>query len=330
MGRIGEIALIADYLAPLATHPGALGLKDDAAFLTALPANGLVITSDALASGVHFFEDDDPGDAAYKALATNISDLAAKAARPFAYTMTLALAQAPDDEWARRFTRGLADAQTKFGISLIGGDTISTKGSWWISITAFGEASERGIVPRGGAKAGDWLYVSGTLGDSALGLKLRRDRQFAAFLSSEDRDFLLARYLFPEPRLGLAEALARSASAAMDISDGLALDLSRMCAGSSVSAEISIGEVPLSKAARHIVENIPDAIGTALAGGDDYEILSAVPLQNAAAFESSSASSGVKVTRIGVVTASHEPPKFLNADGSALLLSARGFEHFSV
>src|SRR5208282_628960 len=140
MRRLGEIALIADYLAPLAVHPGAFDLKDDAALLTGLPASGLAVTADGLVAGVHFFEDDDPGDVAYKALAVNVSDLAAKAARPLAYTMTLALAEAPTDEWAQRFAAGLARAHAKFGIALIGGDTITARGAWWISITAFGEA----------------------------------------------------------------------------------------------------------------------------------------------------------------------------------------------
>src|SRR3974377_453347 len=139
MRRLGEIALIAEYLAPLAVHPGAFALKDDAALLTAFPSSGIARTADGLVAGVHFFEEDDPGDAAYKALAVNISDLAAKAARPLAYTMTLALAEAPSEAWAQRFTAGLSAAQAKFGIGLLGGDTVSARGAWWISITAFGE-----------------------------------------------------------------------------------------------------------------------------------------------------------------------------------------------
>ena len=148
MGGLAEIAFIADYLAPLATDPAALGLKDDAALLTNLPANGLVVTADALVAGVHFFEDDDPGDAAYKALATNVSDLAAKAAKPLGYTLTLALAKAPTRDWAARFAGGLSRAQNEFGIALLGGDTVTARGAWWMSITAFGEASPRGLVPR--------------------------------------------------------------------------------------------------------------------------------------------------------------------------------------
>ena len=153
MARLGEIAFIADYLAPLASHPAAFGLKDDAALLTALPDHGLVITADALVAGVHFFEDDDPGDAAYKALATNVSDLAAKAAKPLGYTLTLALAEAPTHDWAERFASGLSRAQSEFGIALLGGDTVTARGSWWMSVTAFAEAPARGLIPRSGAEA---------------------------------------------------------------------------------------------------------------------------------------------------------------------------------
>jgi thiamine-monophosphate kinase len=330
MRRLGEIALIAEYLAPLATHPGAFGLKDDAALLTGLPSNGLAITADGLVAGVHFFEDDDPGDAAYKALAVNVSDLAAKAARPLAYTMTLALAEAPTEEWARRFTAGLARAQAKFGIALIGGDTVSARGSWWISITAFGEASPRGLVPRGGAKAGDALYVSGTLGDAALGLRLRSgEASFEPHLTSAQREFLLARYLYPEPRLLLAPALASEASAAMDISDGLVLDLSRMCAASQVSAEVSIAAIPLSEAARVLAAMDGGALTAILTGGDDYEILAAVPPGRASAFEAACLATGVPVARVGRVIAGSGVPRFEAADGTELNFPVKGFEHFN-
>jgi len=330
MGGLGEIAFIAEYLAPLATHPAALGLKDDAALLTNLPANGLVVTADALVAGAHFFEDDDPGDAAYKALATNISDLAAKAAKPLGYMLTLALAEAPTQEWARRFAGGLSRAQNQFGIALLGGDTVTARGAWWISITAFGEASSRGLVARGGAKPGDCLYVSGTVGDAALGLELRLGRaDFEQALSPESRDFLLKRYLYPEPRLALREALAHYASAAMDISDGLALDLSRMCNASQVSAQVEAASIPLSAAAGAAAAGSAGTIEIILSGGDDYEILAAVPLPHASAFEAASKGAGVCVTKIGVVKQGPGAPVFLRRDGTALALAAKGFEHFS-
>jgi thiamine-monophosphate kinase len=331
MRRLGEIAFITEYLAPLASHPGAFGLKDDAALLAGLPTSGLAVTADALVAGVHFFEDDDPGDAAYKALAVNISDLAAKAARPIAYTMTLALTEAPDEAWAQRFTAGLSAAQAKFGIDLLGGDTVSARGAWWISITAFGEASPRGLIPRGGASPGDVLYVSGTLGDSALGLKLRKGKEpFGSLLSARQQEILLERYLYPEPRLALAPALAEEASAAMDISDGLALDLSRLCKAAQVTAEISVTAIPLSEAGQILASSSPGALETILTGGDDYEILAAVPPERARAFEEASSGTGVPVTRIGTIEAGTKPPQFRLPDGSELTLPDGGFEHFRV
>ncbi len=331
MRRLGEIALISDYLAPLADYPGAFGLKDDAALLTGIAPTGLAVTADGLVAGVHFFEDDDPGDAAYKALAVNISDLAAKAARPLGYTMTLALPEAPTEDWARRFTAGLSRAQAKFGIVLIGGDTVSSRGPWWISIAAFGEASPRGLVPRGGAKPGDALYVSGTLGDAALGLALRlQGKAFAEQLSAPHREFLLSRYLYPEPRLALAPVLASEASAAMDISDGLVLDLARMCAVSQVSAEAEVDAVPLSGAAQAFASASTDALQKVLTGGDDYEILAAVPPERSGAFEAQARATGVKVTRIGTVTAGTGAPRFMAAGGLELNFPVQGFEHFRV
>ena len=329
MARLGEIAFIADYLAPLASHPAAFGLKDDAALLTALPEYGLVITADALVAGAHFFEDDDPGDAAYKALATNVSDLAAKAAKPLGYTLTLALAEAPTQDWAERFASGLSRAQSEFGIALLGGDTVTARGSWWMSVTAFAEAPARGLIPRSGAKPGDCLYVSGTLGDAALGLKLRlRKADFMLALSPDDRDFLLRRYLYPEPRLALSEALARYASAAMDISDGLALDLSRMCDASNVSAEVGVASIPLSAAASAAMA-FPGAIEIILSGGDDYEILAAVPPGRSVDFESASKEAGLRVTNIGAVKQGAGAPAFLKSDGAAFQLASKGFEHFN-
>jgi thiamine-monophosphate kinase len=329
MRRLSENSLIAEYLAPLASHPGAFGLKDDAALLTALPSSGLVVTADGLVAGVHFFEDDDPGDVAYKALAVNVSDLAAKAAKPLAYTLTLALADAPDEGWATRFTAGLRRGGDRFGIALIGGDTVSARGAWWLSITAFGEASSRGMVPRGGARPGDILYVSGTLGDSAFGLAIRRNPDRFGWLDETSRDYLRGRYLYPQPRLELTAALSRYGSAAMDISDGLALDLSRMCTASGVSAKVQIDTLPLSEAARRIANANPEAIRTILTGGDDYEILAAVPGESARDFEAAGQEAGIALTAAGRVLPGAEGPKFLTAREEELPLSVLGFEHFT-
>ena len=197
------------------------------------------------------------------------------------------------------------------------------------SITAFGEASARGLVPRSGAVAGDLLYVSGTLGGPALGLQLRlKGEAFAGHLAPAGRDFLLGRYLYPEPRLALAPVLASLASAAMDISDGLALDLSRMCAASGVTARIDVPAIPLPEAVAAIAAKDSDALKTALTGGDDYEILAAVAPEYAAAFEAAGREAGVPVTRIGAVIAGKGAPKFFLADGQELRLPVQGYEHF--
>jgi thiamine-monophosphate kinase len=199
-----------------------------------------------------------------------------------------------------------------------------------MSVTAFAEAPARGLIPRSGAKPGDCLYVSGTLGDAALGLKLRLGKaDFGQALSPNDRDFLLKRYLYPEPRLALSEALARYASAAMDISDGLALDLSRMCGASNVSAEVGVASVPLSAAASAAAIASPGAVEIILSGGDDYEILAAVPSEHGASFESASKEAGLRVTNIGAVKQGAGAPAFLKSDGAALVLATKGFEHFN-
>jgi len=334
MRHLSENALIAEVLAPLATYPGAFGLSDDAAHLSGLPATGLVITTDALVAGVHFFEDDEPGDAAYKAIAVNVSDLAAKAARPFAYLLTLALPAAPTEDWARALASGLSRAQAAFGVSLIGGDTVTAKGAWWLSVTALGEAPARPLV-RGGGNPGDVLYVTGTLGDAALGLKLRLGRaDFAEALSADAKAHLARRYLFPEPRLALSFALEAHASAAMDVSDGLALDLARLCTASGVTATVETAALPLSDAACAGLAASPALIETILTGGDDYEILAAVPPDTASegralAFEAAARAAACPVTRIGALSEGATPPVFLGNDGAPLILSAKGFEHFA-
>ena len=326
---LSEISFIAEYLAPLASCAAAFGLKDDAALLRNLPAAGLVITSDAVVAGVHFFDEDAPADVAYKALAVNVSDLAAKAAKPIAYTMTLALPGSPSRDWAAGLAAGLRRAQDAFGIDLIGGDTVSARGAWWISITAFGEASLAGLLPRTGAKAGDRFYVTGTLGDSALGLKLRLGSGgFEEALSQNDRAYLLSRYLYPEPRLGMAAALSSCASASMDISDGLALDLSRLCTASGVGAGISVSSIPTSAAAGKALASDANLMETILSGGDDYEILAAVPSAKTGIFEEMAEAAGLAITQIGEAVTGQPLVRFLDARGQIMPLRLKGFEHF--
>src|SRR5690348_4084861 len=172
----GEDRLIATHFKPIARHPGAFGLTDDAAVFTPPKGYGLVVTADAIVGGVHFFADDPPDAVAKKALRVNLSDLAAKGARPAGFLLTLALPKSCGDDWLRAFARGLgADART-FDCPLLGGDTVYTPGPVTISITAFGTVPRGVMLRRAGARAGDRVIVTGTIGDAALGLRLRKER----------------------------------------------------------------------------------------------------------------------------------------------------------
>src|SRR5215470_15707593 len=230
--RLGSEEALIRLLAPLAIGaPGAFGLADDCALLAVEGGVQLVLKTDPVAEGVHFFGDDAPEDIGWKALAVNASDLAAKAARPLGYLMALSFPEAPRAAWLKGFAAGLEAAQTAFGCHLLGGDTDRRPGPLTITITILGTVAARGMVRRGTAKPGDVLFVSGTLGDAALGLALRKDGTLAPRwgLAPDAVKHLIHRFLRPQPRLALAGALRAHASAAMDVSDGLAKDLARMC-----------------------------------------------------------------------------------------------------
>ena len=245
----GEDSLIARYFRPLATDPGAFGLADDAAVLKAL-GEDIVVTTDAIVEGVHFLPDDPPQTIAQKALRVNLSDLAAKGATPAGFVLTLALRRV-DDSWLTAFARGLGEDTSAFNCPLLGGDTVSTPGPLMVSITAFGRVAPGKMIYRSGARPGDHVVVTGTIGDAALGLDiLKKGRVAAAFANdAASRDMLVGRYRVPQPRNVLASAIRAHAHAAMDVSDGLAGDLAKLCAASAVSAAIELAAIPLSKAA---------------------------------------------------------------------------------
>jgi thiamine-monophosphate kinase len=328
----GEDAMIARWFRPLASmFPGAFDLRDDAAVIAPPDGADLVVTTDALIAGVHFFADDAPADIAFKALAVNVSDLAAKAALPLAYSLALALPRATAADWLQGFADGLRTAQEDFGIALSGGDTtVSPSGPLTIAVTAFGTVPRGGAVRRGAAGAGDSLYVSGTIGDAALGLVLRGgDAGTAGWpLGLEDRAWLTDRYLRPRPRLALRDALLAHASAAMDVSDGLVIDGGRMCAASGMDAVIEADKVPLSSAAQIVLNARPDLFETLITGGDDYEILAAVPADEETRFETAASAAGVAVTRIGRFFEGTGRLTVLGADGRELVLTRSGYDHF--
>jgi thiamine-monophosphate kinase len=322
----GEDRLIARYIKPLAKNPGALALTDDAAFLTPPGGRDLVVTTDAIVAGIHFFPADPAAAVASKALRVNLSDLAAKGAEPAGFVMTLGLPEIKP-RWLEAFARQLAADARTYACPLLGGDTVKTKGPLFVSVTAIGTLPHGTMVKRSGAKAGDVVMVTGTLGDAALEL-LRREASPKWKLSRTAAKHLARRYLYPEPRCGLAAAVRRCASAAMDISDGLAGDLTKLCRVSGVSAEIEIEKVPLSSAAQAALAAAPKLIETVLTGGDDYEIVCTIPPRQLDQFRELARDAKVPMTVIGRIVAGKTPPRFLDTKGRPRGFAHRSFSHF--
>lgn len=324
----GEDSLIARYFKPLATDPGAFALADDAAVLKAL-GEDIVVTTDAIVEGVHFLPDDPPQTIAQKALRVNLSDLAAKGATPAGFVLTLAL-QKVDDSWLAAFARGLGEDTGAFNCPLLGGDTVSTPGPLMVSITAFGRVAPGKMIHRSGARPGDHVVVTGTIGDAALGLDILKKGRVATALANDaaSRDMLIDRYRVPQPRNSLALAVRAHAHAAMDVSDGLAGDLAKLCAASAVSATVELAAIPLSKAASAAFTAGAATLSEIVSGGDDYEILCAVAPEALQPFAEAASTSGVAVNRIGTIIAGKAAPKWLDAQGKELPLTRTSYSHF--
>jgi thiamine-monophosphate kinase len=330
-GAGGEEALIAEFWAPLAAgFPGAFNLADDCAVIAPPEGCDLVVTTDALISGVHFFADEDADAVGWKALAVNVSDLVAKGAVPLAYVMSVAL-PALDRPWLTAFAAGLSAAQEAFGCRLVGGDTDRTPGPLTVSITAFGSVPAGGMLRRATARPGDRVYVAGTIGDAALGLALRRDPTLSARcrLDEAARRHLAGKFSRPQPPLALVPALRACASAAIDISDGLMKDLRHLCRASGVGARIVAADVPLSEAARAMLDAGGAAMDGLLTGGEDYTVLAAVPAERGDEFQSLAAEAGTRVTCIGTLTAAAGETVALDADGAPMRFAKMGWDHFS-
>jgi len=319
-----EDRLIADYFKPIATHPGALALTDDAAFVTPAPGTDVVLKTDAIIGGVHFFAEDDARDVARKALRVNLSDLAAKGATPLGFLVSLALPKDTSADWLKRFALGLREDAEAYACPLFGGDTDRTPGPVMVSISMFGSVPSGAMVRRAGARPGHRVFVTGTIGDAALGLVLRQGATWP--LTAAQREHLLARYLLPQPRNALAEVVRAYASAAMDVSDGLAGDLTKLCRVSGVAAHIDVAAVPLSDAARAAIAADAAMRETALTGGDDFEVLCTVPPARADAFRMAARAAGVPVTDIGVVEAG-AGAHFMDG-GRELAFQRLSFSHF--
>lgn len=324
--RPSEDSLIARFFAPIAGE-GALGLKDDAARLTPKPGHDLVLTTDALVERVHFLPDDAPGSIARKALGVNVSDLAAKGADPAGFLLSLALPDGWTEACLADFATGLGEASRDFSCPLLGGDTVKARGPLTLSVTAVGQVPTGRMVQRTTAQVGDLICVTGTIGDGALGLKLRSAPTWSHGLSPDEKAHIADRYLHPQPRHRLAAILRNHASAAMDVSDGLAGDLAKMVKASGVSAVVEADQVPLSSAAAKAIQASPELLDLALTGGDDYEILCTVPEMSLDRFRQEADRVGIPLSVIGRVVSGSDRPLF-RMNGLERRYDVGSYQHF--
>lgn len=328
--NLDEFELIERYFAPLASgEPGAFGLTDDAAELAITPGKHAVVTTDAIVSGIHFPATEEPRIIARRLVRVNLSDLAAKGAKPRAYTLVLALPGTIGPDWIAAFAEGLADEQHRFGITLIGGDTTRSGGELMLSLTMIGEVSDNSMILRSGATAGDDIYVSGTIGDATLGRAVMEGR-----LNTPDDDaksYLIGRFRTPIPRVELGLGLVGLASAAADISDGLVADLGHICHASRVAAEIELDRVPFSAAAQGLVTDDQPLRISLLTGGDDYELVFTAPTSVSGQLQELAARCGVGLTRIGRMAGGDVQPGAVtvrDTNGRSVEVGDGGYRHF--
>ena len=322
----GEFDLIARFFEPLSrAAPGAFALGNDGALLTPAAGASLVVTKDLMVAGVHYPEGEEPAVLARRLLRVNLSDLAAMGATATAYALGLALPEGTDDTWVEAFAAGLARDQEAFGVALLGGDTVATRGPAVLSLTAFGTVEGDACLTRTGAGVGDDIYVSGTIGDAALGL--RAVQGGLAALPPEDRAALAERFRLPEPRLALGAALVGLATSAIDVSDGLVADLGHISERSGVAARIAAEDVPLSDPARRALAGGEVEIADLMTGGDDYELLFCAPPSGRGDIDVLCNRFGLALTRIGV-TEPGQGVTVVDADGQLLALARAGYRHF--
>lgn len=319
----GEFERIAAYFAPLASgYPHAYGLLDDAAVIVPGAGEGFVVTTDTIVEGVHFLGSEPAGLIARKLLRVSLSDLAAMGARPEAYTLNVALPRTVEDDWLADFAAGLQADQDTFGIHLVGGDSVATEGRMTFTATLFGTALPTAVLRRGGAGPEQSIYVSGTIGDGALGLRVARGE--LALADAAAAGALVDRYHLPRPRTALGVRLQGIASAAADISDGLLADLGHIADVSNLGAVVELARIPLSPGARASVDLDPALMETVVTGGDDYELV--FISADDAAVEGLARELELPLTRIGVTT-STPGVRVLDADGAPVRYGATGYRH---
>jgi thiamine-monophosphate kinase len=321
---LGEFERIARFFAPLAA-PGALGLGDDVALIDGPPGEQYVLTTDAIVEGIDFLPGTAPDLLAQKLLRVNLSDLAAKAAAPVGYLLVTALPRDLGEDWLAGFAAGLAKDQATYGIGLLGGDSSAIDGPITLSLAAIGRVPAGHAVRRSTARPGDLLFVTGTLGDAALGLAVLQGR--LAVADAALRGFLIERYHLPQPRLVLGQRLAGTARAMLDVSDGLVADLGHLCSASGVAAVVEAARLPLSPATEAAVAGEGRWLAAALGGGDDYELLFSAPPGARTVLAQLAAETGVAMTEIGRLEAG-TGVRVLGRDGAPLEVAEAGYRHF--
>ncbi|MEQ9199094.1 MAG: thiamine-phosphate kinase, partial [Rhodospirillales bacterium] len=318
--RDGEFDLIADLFAPLSGE-GALNLTDDAAVLTPAPGKQLVIAKDAMVEGVHYLPDTAPGLIARKLMRTNLSDLAAMGAEPVGYLIAMFRDSSMNADWLKGFAAGLRQDQECFGLSLVGGDSVSTPGPGAFSLTILGQTEPGQAILRGGAQAGDLVYVTGTIGDAGLGLKILQNK--LTVTDPAHRSFLISRHQVPEPRLAIGHALRGIASAAIDVSDGLISDIGHIADVSGLAGEIDISGLPVSTAAEATGRDLL----TLATSGDDYELVFCSPADRATDIDRLAAVHNLRITCIGRMTAGSGIQVF-DENGSKIDCDNTGWRHY--
>ncbi|MEH6631875.1 MAG: thiamine-phosphate kinase [Halopseudomonas aestusnigri] len=326
---ISEFDLIESCFAPLSIgYDEAYALKNDAALISEHPDRSTVVTMDTLIAGVHFFITDPAEDIARKCLRVNLSDLAAMGAEAFAYTLSMAYNENIDGQWVKSFTSGLAADQKLFSIHLIGGDTVKTPGPLTITVTCFGHVPRHHCLKRNTALPGQDIWVSGTLGDAAAGLKILNGDANSS--NSEFRQNLIKRFRVPQPRTELGCYLLKESisNTAMDVSDGLLADLTHITSASKVGATIQEKDLPFSNAFNSLMsENKDLKTKLAVAGGDDYELLFTADRNQRDKIIALSRTLSIKLTRIGIVEKGEEV-SLLREDGSLFQITNLGWKHF--
>ncbi len=299
MSILNETLIIEKYLKPLINdNYHSLDINDDAAILPRPSKDEyIVVSKDALAVNVHMLENDTPFDMAKKTLRVNLSDLASMGSKPVGFLLALCLSENENELFISEFTRGLKEDIGIFNIPLLGGDIIKKKGPFTVTVTAFGKVNKDQILKRSSAKVNDTLWVTGTIGDSFLGLQVLRNEMFN--LSKDDKDFLINRYRIPQPRINFANKAAKYMNSCIDISDGIISDIKKISVSSKLKCHIDITKIPTSSAVLSALNKNASLHELILNGGDDYELAFSSNKKNDNLINKIAIEEGLKITKIG-------------------------------